>query len=661
MLTMSDSPDAGSLDPERSLLLGYPLSSGDFYVVSMTWLAPEVERPGCVWTHSLLLDADTQEIPNPAQLLSLFKRPHHVSDAEGYETPLSPPSDKKPPTPKWPSVLETLLWSLYQPPLQPVDLRSEALEHCDGQAFLLELWGQQWPELRAAFSFAQAPRIARRIDRVLLDLQITERPQRGSWDAGPGPAPARTVVKPVGESIPLWSAGLAADLQRSGPLREFLWRHGPQAEPSRGALWALASLWATLGDGSAGSGAAEVAIEILNRAFPDPEEAIELKRAILTPGDVQPHVGRVDEPDLLVAFARLDLPDGLSRVDLDLEGRAKRLPGSDEAGARKLAEALPAKLGDAGKLIASGIASGLTKAQISDWSKEDPDAIATLVNRSPTLAADGSLWKSVAPTRFWPLVRNPRASQERRRAMLAGILTAHSQQFVEKAFESWPDAGELFLDLLDSGTVKWQTAALMERVERGVALRWLKQNGPSPPVVSVLLEAWKPKQLARIPAAEWAALQDLGEKLDDYTLSLLLVAATNPDSGLGATRAITNYEAISARKGLGKRAQRHLLGAAGAGKDTSAKDAAALLLNRAVLSAGWHPRELLGIGDPKALRRVLVADDSGEIVRCLVDELGEIELPQEQRKVIFEAVMQTKDHNALHKIISAGRKYIPWF
>src|SRR4051794_284651 len=50
----TDSPDAGTPGWE-ALLAGYPLPSGR-YAWTMTWPAPEMSRPGCVWTHVLILD-----------------------------------------------------------------------------------------------------------------------------------------------------------------------------------------------------------------------------------------------------------------------------------------------------------------------------------------------------------------------------------------------------------------------------------------------------------------------------------------------------------------------------------------------------------------------------------------------------------------------------
>ena len=79
-------------------------------------------------------------------------------------------------------------------------------------------------------SFGQAPRVGRRLDGTLFDLQITERPQRGSWNSEKGDAPPRTVVTPVSDGVPGWSVDLSDDLLRAGPVRDYLLRWGPSRQ-----------------------------------------------------------------------------------------------------------------------------------------------------------------------------------------------------------------------------------------------------------------------------------------------------------------------------------------------------------------------------------------------------------------------------------------------
>src|SRR5262245_53670958 len=55
MLILSDLSGPGGGDQFDPYLTGYPLGSAGRYALACTWPAPEMGRPGCVWTHTLLL------------------------------------------------------------------------------------------------------------------------------------------------------------------------------------------------------------------------------------------------------------------------------------------------------------------------------------------------------------------------------------------------------------------------------------------------------------------------------------------------------------------------------------------------------------------------------------------------------------------------------
>lgn len=88
MLLMSQMSDwagfEGKYDKEISYLTAYPLSS-DYYVIAKTWYAYEMNRPGCVWTHSLLIRCeDLNRIPDFKAFQKIFRRPINVNDYANY-------------------------------------------------------------------------------------------------------------------------------------------------------------------------------------------------------------------------------------------------------------------------------------------------------------------------------------------------------------------------------------------------------------------------------------------------------------------------------------------------------------------------------------------------------------------------------------------------
>lgn len=76
VLMMSDASGSGVTAEGISYLTGYPLPESGLYALARTWPAPEMPRPGCVWTHTLFIEfADLATLDSPSQLASLFKPP----------------------------------------------------------------------------------------------------------------------------------------------------------------------------------------------------------------------------------------------------------------------------------------------------------------------------------------------------------------------------------------------------------------------------------------------------------------------------------------------------------------------------------------------------------------------------------------------------------
>lgn len=69
-------------------ITGCPIAEDNLYAVSKTWYAYEMDRPGCVWTHTLLLNLE--EIPYNINIDNLFSRPTNFSDEifQQYEQPI---------------------------------------------------------------------------------------------------------------------------------------------------------------------------------------------------------------------------------------------------------------------------------------------------------------------------------------------------------------------------------------------------------------------------------------------------------------------------------------------------------------------------------------------------------------------------------------------
>ncbi|UOA07355.1 hypothetical protein [Methylobacter sp. S3L5C] len=76
-----------ALNSSSSYISAYPLKKASKYVIARTWPANEMRRPGCVWTHSLLVDyATIAKIDDITKLFDLLRRPQD-SHFESYHQP----------------------------------------------------------------------------------------------------------------------------------------------------------------------------------------------------------------------------------------------------------------------------------------------------------------------------------------------------------------------------------------------------------------------------------------------------------------------------------------------------------------------------------------------------------------------------------------------
>ena len=70
---------------DYSYLSCYSLEESGYYVIAKTWYASEMSRPGCVWTHSLLIrKEELVYIADFKQLLKFFVRPTSDADYSKY-------------------------------------------------------------------------------------------------------------------------------------------------------------------------------------------------------------------------------------------------------------------------------------------------------------------------------------------------------------------------------------------------------------------------------------------------------------------------------------------------------------------------------------------------------------------------------------------------
>ncbi|MGX8011834.1 GAP1-N1 domain-containing protein [Mesorhizobium sp. ORM8.1] len=279
MLMLSDASGSGSRIPSEGYLTGYPLAESGKYVLARTWAALEMSRPGCVWTHSLLIDfADLARLGSALDLLECFQRPSGGGGSD-YSAQLEV-AMKRAPTVVPPHELRRAgQWAsaLYGKPKGRIIAEREGP---GDDALVLAIWMQQWPRLRRAFRFCSFSADDRSTSADTFDLQLMDagrstrsrRPdvivatavEQGDWLGAllddlelPARSHLRQFLRDVGSDVTNGRAAMVPLIHLHGALE-------PNAGPSR--LADAVSELERLGSGQGRMGRAAAARVVLSRS-----------------------------------------------------------------------------------------------------------------------------------------------------------------------------------------------------------------------------------------------------------------------------------------------------------------------------------------------------------------------------------------------------------
>lgn len=241
MVVMSDLSGSGVKPEPGGYLTGYPLEGAGKYVIARTWAAPEMPRPGCVWTHSLIIDnADLAKLTSPERLLSAFRRPEGPRPHSEYADPLAVAHESVGAIVVLDDRTPGILESLYTMPDKIVlaDTRSAVAD----ERLVTAIWLQQWPRLRRSFGFCTLSGSDRYSRGAALDLQLVRFSDRQNRSKFPNSVTASDTMAASGFT-PLIDDIEGHDTTH---LREFLRRTGGDVDGGRRAMLPLCKLHSAL-------------------------------------------------------------------------------------------------------------------------------------------------------------------------------------------------------------------------------------------------------------------------------------------------------------------------------------------------------------------------------------------------------------------------------
>lgn len=429
---------------------GVPAPGISRYALMRTWPAPEMSRPGCVWTHALLFEPSLlEEVRDLSTLRSLVERPTGAGDRERYRRalpiPISTGGVASGPAAAAMGLVPALLSSLYGAADRTVTVE----EPGDLDDAVFAVWSQQWPRLRRNFRFqTAATREPRSSGSARFDVTLM------LWGSGARPAAKTEVEGP-------WLPAAASDAVRrtGGDLRRFLWHYGADVRRQRGSFRPLVEV-KLLHDAPEPDAGAKV-LAIVTGSFPDAEDAVRLKQQLVDGQLV---------PDAQLAILWYVLAQGGDAV----------FPLPTEAGVGRLALLWPERPGDllhlaertanANDPLARAVFATVTGAVPTErfWSLTEPypRVRERMVEARPDLLAVEGVVKldNATMVRMLRLVPSGASVVER---LVPHLLLRDDERLAAETFDRFPHETALqVVEAVDSGSLRVGRAWLRELVRR---------------------------------------------------------------------------------------------------------------------------------------------------------------------------------------------------
>lgn len=413
---------------------GVPIPEIRRYALMYTWPAPEMPRPGCVWTHALLLPtvlfdtaADIGElIPHfcrpEANRLAGYERSIDVSDLTRERRGSSQPFYRR-------SQAAEIYLSIYENGPDSVGI------HYPGEAddLVFRIWSQQWPRLRRNFRFQTSAGLQATGDMGGFDFRLFMADRADARDLH------------LDENEADWLSAAIEDLDAPGDnhLRQFLWRYGSDVRRQKASFQPLCEL-ALASERDAEGRLHETICALVLAAFPYPEDARLLKQDLVD-GEIFPR----HHLETLHFLIQLNDPDAL--------------PAPTAAGIDRLAKAWTrqgddiVRLGEEALFVGHPLATtvlGIIAAKLAApdfwrWTGDHPTLRRTMLEQRPELLDTSdiiTLDASIVIEAIALLERDP----DLRERVIKRLIDRDSQPIASAIFAAYPhDASHCVVEMMD--------------------------------------------------------------------------------------------------------------------------------------------------------------------------------------------------------------------
>lgn len=400
LLANSDATGPAVQHGFETYLSGFGLPSDHVYVIARTWFAHEMGRPGCVWTHSLMIDWDTlRDIEDYSAILRAFRRPVQTlgTSVPDYGTPIGVPDSRSTDRghAQIPQV-SAVIAALYADDQRSIVFPSERSDRWDDA--VLSIWASQWWTLRRSLAFCTG-QLSERPGTRKIDIQVVPRERRFRWrqsdailiDDGEVQTEQAWWGREIEHAI---FAGKAIDANLDNKLRASLPAErtaGPFVLEVANALRHTELAFMT-----------SVLDSISNR-YPDPGAATGLKSALLGENGVlwkRAVEQGVSGSDLARYVLLSENCAAFDHATLGLRGHLERIWRTDRSDATSLLlSALHADSIEAIEELVRAACSALAEEELIELARSKPGTIQALVQSRPALLSQRTLWQSSAQVR----------------------------------------------------------------------------------------------------------------------------------------------------------------------------------------------------------------------------------------------------------------------
>lgn len=450
-------------------LTGYPIAETGRYAFAKTWYAKEMKRPGCVWTHTLLISfSDLGRIPDFNVIESLFVRPV-INDYESYKQPVSLVVEeliaKNETALELNDAVKGMLQGIYLEPdkIAVVPARNSELH----QKSTLDIWSDQWPRLRRNFTFCTGALSLRTIEDKPYDLQIVPQKSVQSLERK-----NPNIFISYNSSDQAEVEDLITILRGSSvnKRRKFLWMYGADVDGERKNYLPLLKVFEAINDAQAGL---KTISKVVNHYFSNKAQARLLKAKLFGKDSIL--LNRFSELEM-IRFLLHEEIDFVEIAELHIEERLLKLLNNREISLQSFFGLW--READQEKISMDFIEHlDIETTDLLETVHEYPELSGLLVKKLTSLADSKKLWEL-------PLVAQRRTlnaivqSGDLNNGIVTAILEAHSPIILEVYEEIGEDIVTMSLNWLNKNAHYSLYTEWAKEVSENIALikNWLKST-----------------------------------------------------------------------------------------------------------------------------------------------------------------------------------------